>query len=207
MHWRAAVFCTRYWLLWLKSAEEKTGGQALRVRPPFGYRKPNTTPQNSLSTLVIFLKNDYVFSLMPRSLWQFWTSPFSLLVPFSISGDSSIRWLISLDSTEDCCNSQHFAIVNQYCSCKHPQTGSSFLHFTLFSMLSVLFSHVFPFLVLFVCFSCRGGLFGFCFIFCAALPKDTRWYWLRTWAFFLNYLLPQIHSGPVSSKGLLLVIR
>lgn len=181
-HRRAALFCTRYWLLWLKSAEEQTGGQALGVQLPFGYRKPNTTPQNSASTSVIFLKNDYVFSLMPRSLRQFWTSPFSLLVPFSVSGDCSSRWLISLDATEDYFNSQHFAFVNPYCSRKHPQTCCSFLHFTHFSMF-------FHFWFLFV-FLGQGRFVWFLLYFlCSSSQGYTlQGYWLRTWAFFLNYL-------------------
>lgn len=48
------------------------------------------TPRNSPSILVIFLKDNHVFSLVPRSLEHKQLDPFSVLIPFSMSADCSI---------------------------------------------------------------------------------------------------------------------
>lgn len=71
------------------------------IQPPSGSRRSNTaTPRNPPSASVLFLKDSYVLSLMPRSLEHRQLALFSVLIPFSMAEDCSIRWVFPLHGTE-----------------------------------------------------------------------------------------------------------
>lgn len=92
------------------------------IQPPSGSRRPNTTtPRNPHSISLIFLKDSYVLSLMPRSLEH------KQLCPFPSNDPILHVWrlqhqVFSLDGTDFSKFFQCFAIVNKWVffPLKHP---------------------------------------------------------------------------------------
>lgn len=94
------MFYPGCWLLW--SNRQQMRALCSVLVSTICYRRPNTvTLRNSTSILALFLKDNDVFSLMPRSLEYKQLALFSVQIPFSMSEDCSIRWVFSLDGTED----------------------------------------------------------------------------------------------------------